>query len=119
MLELSDHLFDAATLDSIYEQNRGRCYQDKLTFSDFLTLTRDSLIHQGGSAHRLFLDLEKTQSQPVDESNFYRKLSKMPEKVSQALLSNGTAKLMEVMPGPAVTLARCFDGFEVIVGDGK
>jgi len=119
VLELSAHVLDEATLDPIYDQNRGRCYEDKLTFNDFLTLTRDALIHHGGSAHRLFLDLEKTGSHPVDESNYYRKLSNMPEEVSQALLREGTAKLSELMPGPAVALARCFDGFEVIVGDGK
>jgi hypothetical protein len=119
VLELSAHVFDEATLDPIYEQNRGRCYEDKLTFNDFLTLTRDALIHHGGSAHRLFLDLEETQSHPVDESNYYRKLSNTPEKLSQALLRDGTAKLLKLMPGPVVTLAPCFDRFEVIVGDGK
>jgi len=119
VLELSAHVLDDATLASIYDQNRGRCYEDELTFSDFLTLTRDALIHHDGSAHRLFLDLEKTRSHPVDESNYYRKLSNMPEKVSQALLRDGTAKLLKLMPGSVVTLASCFDRFEVIVGDGK
>jgi hypothetical protein len=35
------------------------------------------------------------------------------------LLRQCTARLAELMPANPVTLAGCFDGFEVIVGDGK
>jgi hypothetical protein len=119
VLELGDFIFSDETLNSIYENNRGRCYEDKLGFGAFLDLTRDALIQHDGSAHRLFHDLESTGVNPVDESSYYRKLANTPVQVSRALLRECTVKAGEVMPGPVVKLAKCFDDFEVIVGDGK
>jgi Transposase DDE domain len=121
VLEISDFIFDDRMLASIWNAHRSRCYQDVLGFEDFLRLMRDALIHHGGSAHKLFIELERDQSQPVDESNFYRKLARTPVKLSRALLREGTARLAELMPGgvDVAQLPGCFDGFEVIVGDGK
>src|ERR1700691_3372346 len=107
-LEISDFLFDDQLLDSIYSRFRGRCYQDTLLFGDFLRLMRDALIRHGGSGHKLFLKLELHDAQPVDESNFYRKLARTPVAVSRALLRECTAKLAELMPRPVVTLPACF-----------
>ena len=52
VLEVSDYIFEDQLLESIWEQHRGRCYQDVLRFDDFVRLMRDALIHHGGSAHR-------------------------------------------------------------------
>jgi len=120
VLEVSDYLFDKPLLGSIWERHRGRCYQDVLGFEDFLRLMRDALVHHGGSAHRLFVELERDDAHPVDESNFYRKLARTPVGLSRALLRECTGRLAELMPAAAgVKLPACFDGLEVIVGDGK
>ena len=139
VLEAADHLFDSTMLDSIYDAHRGRCYEDKLGFGTFLRLTREALIGHGGSAHKLFLELEHKGQNPIDESNFYRKLANPPTAVSRALLLEGTQRLLEIMPaglgqvsgtdsGPIPGLASgqaaaevptCFDPFEVVIIDGK
>lgn len=121
VLEISDFLFDDRLLRSIWEAHRGRCYQDVLRFEDFLRLMRDALIHHGGSAHQLFVELERDDAQPIDESNFYRKLARTPVELSRALLRACTGRLAELMPAGAdvANLPGCFDEFEVIVGDGK
>jgi hypothetical protein len=123
VLELSDYLFDQRMLDSIWERYRGRCYEDVLGFEQFLQLTRDALVRHGGSAHQLFLDLERDDEHPVDESNFYRKLSHVPVELSRGLLRECTARLRGLLPpgaaGCACQLPRCFDGFELVAGDGK
>jgi hypothetical protein len=119
VLELSDHVFNPGLLAEIYDQHRGRCYEDVLSFDSFLVLMRDALVRYGGSAHKLFVELENTGDHPVDESNFYRKLGRMPVPVSRALLREGSKRLAELMPGPASVLPKCFDGFEVVIGDGK
>jgi hypothetical protein len=106
-------------LASIWQQHRGRCYEDVLKFPDFLRLMRDALVNCGGSAHQLFLDLEAQGKHPVDESNFYRKLSHMPVQLSRAILRDCTLKLSELMAVRQTTLASCFDAFTVIAGDGK
>jgi hypothetical protein len=119
VLSLYDYVFDDAMLMSIWEQHRGRCYEDELTFAELLCLTRDALIRHRGSAHKLFLELESEDKHPVDESNFYRKLRNTPTAVSRALLLQGTLRLNELMTGPVVTLPKCFDDFRVVIGDGK
>jgi hypothetical protein len=119
VLELSDHVFNPGLLAEIYDQHRGRCYEDVLSFDSFLVLMRDALVRYGGSAHKLFVELENTGDHPVDESNFYRKLGRMPVPVSRALLREGSKRLAELMPAPASVLPKCFDDFEVVIGDGK
>jgi hypothetical protein len=131
VLELSDFVFDDGLLKAVWDAHRGRCYQDVLKFGDFLRLMRDALVRHGGSAHRLFVGLERRDAAPVDESNFYRKLARTPVELSRALLREGAARLATLMPptapiagktagaGVGVTLPACFDAFAVIVGDGK
>jgi len=119
VLEACDFVFDEAWLGSLWQTHRGRCYEDVLSFEAFLRLMRDALLRHGGSAHQLFLRLERAGSEPVDESNFYRKLARTPAPLSRALLREGTRRLAELMPGPAATLPACFDGFAVVIGDGK
>ena len=124
VLELSDFMFDDKLLASVWDAHRGRCYQDVLKFPDFLRLMRDALVNRGGSAHQLFVDLERRNANPIDESNFYRKLARTPVEISRALLREGTARLAELMPADAdadasVALPACFDTFAVIIGDGK
>ena len=121
VLEVCDFVFDPTFLASVRDANRGRCYEDVLRFEDFLRLTRDALVRHGGSAHALFLDLESRGAEPVDESNYYRKLGRMPVEVSRELLRGGAARLAGLLPEGAAAdpLPACFDGFAVIVGDGK
>jgi hypothetical protein len=118
VLELSDYALEPRLLEAIFEDGRGRCYQDVLSFEDFVRLTRDALLRHHGSAHKLFLELESTDSHPVDESNFYRKLARTPVAISRALLSEGAARLAPLMP-PVKQAPACFKDLELIVADGK
>lgn len=119
VLEACDYMFDDQLLASIWEQGRGRCYEDTLSFDALLRLMRDALIRHGGSAHQLFVELESDDSHPIDESNFYRKLSRTPTAVSRGLLSACTQRLAGLMPEASQGLPRCFDSYELIVVDGK
>lgn len=122
VLETCDFIFDDAFLRSIWDEHRGRCYEDVLKFEEFLRLMRDALVNHGGSAHRVFVDLEAGDDQPCDESNFYRKLARTPVALSRALLRDGTQRLRQLLPEsarPVVQLPKCFDAFTVVVGDGK
>lgn len=119
-LELFDYAFDDDLLGRIYDEHRGRCYTDRLTFPALLRLVRDALLQHQGSGHRLFVELERGEDEPVDESNFYRKLARMPVEVSRALLRQCTGRLHAVMPiSTERLLPGCFEEFEVVVVDGK
>jgi hypothetical protein len=122
VLETCDFIFDDAFLRGVWDEHRGRCYEDVLTFEDFLRLMRDALVNHGGSAHRVFVDLEREGEQPCDESNFYRKLARTPVPLSRALLRDGSQRLRQLLPAsaePVVSLPRCFDRYTLVVGDGK
>jgi hypothetical protein len=120
VLEASDFVMDDAMLGAVYEANRGRCYEDVLKFPDFLRLLREVLVRHDGSGHRLYLELEERDEEPVDESNFYRKLARTPVDVSRALLRTAAARVGELMPqGSQSPLPYCFDGFRVLAADGK
>jgi len=119
-LELLDFAFDREQLQSLFEARRGRCYQDVLTFPDLVTLVHTALLQHEGSGHRMFLDLERAGRSPVDESNFYRKLSRTPAGLSEGLLSSCAARLSGVLPDAGrAALPDCFDRFTVVAGDGK
>ena len=66
-----------------------------------------------------FVELEADPKHPIDESNFYRKLSHTPPALSRALLRDSAARLSSLMPTVQTTLPPCSNGLEVIVGDGK
>ena len=124
VLEVCDYLFDRRMLEAVWERHRGRCYQDVLSFEQFLRLMRDALVRHGGSGHRLFVELERDKTQPVDESNFYRKLSHLPVELGRGLLRECTARLSDLLPPPASggcddALPACFEGFRLVAGDGK
>src|SRR5256714_7444132 len=114
VLETCDFIFDDTFLRSIWDEYRGRCYEDVLKFEDFLRLMRDALVNHGGSAHRVFVDLERDDEQPCDESNFYRKLARTPVVLSRALLRDGSQRLRQLLPEsvePGVGLPACFDRY--------
>ena len=119
VLELSDFVLDDALLDSIFEHHRGRCYEDELRFPAFVRLLRDALLRHDGSGHKLFVELERRKANPVDESNFYRKLARTPVEVSRAILRECSMRLTQLMPQDACELPACLKGFAVIAGDGK
>jgi hypothetical protein len=119
VLETCDYVFDDQFLRSVWDAHRGRCYTDILEFPDFIRLMRDALVNHGGSAHQMFVGLEKRQQAPIDQSNFYRKLSHTPAPLSRALLREGAARLAGLMPGDVTALPDCFKGFRVIIADGK
>ena len=118
VLELSDFMLEPALLSDIFQEHRGRCYEDVLKFPDFVGLVRDALMQHQGSGHQLFLELESENRHPIDESNFYRKLSHMPPELSEALLRRGGQRLSSLMPDVVATPA-CLKEFTVVVADGK
>lgn len=123
-ISILDFACDENTLAQLYRENKGRCYEDVLTFPVQLRLIRDALLRHEGRGHKLFVELERRDAEPCDESNFYRKLARTPTAVTHALLARGAARMGELIPGDllgavATPLPSCFDGFTVLAADGK
>jgi len=110
-------------LDDIWQRERGRCYEKTLKFSTLAHLVTDALLEHDGSGHQAFERAQEAETLPVSIGSAYEKLGNLPLSLSEAMLSEGTARLHELLPmDPAVDpfpLPCCWEGFEVFGADGK
>src|SRR5271157_3466078 len=101
---------DAALLDQIFEQNRGRCYEKILSFSFLVYLIRDALLEFNGSGRRT---MEKAEERGQLETSFravYGKLQRLPIAVRTALLAECTARLRVLYPEADKARTQPFEG---------
>ena len=73
VLEVSDYVFDGGLLESGWESNRGRCYEDTLRFSTFVALIRDALILYDGSGRQSFQRADQEGTLPTCQEAAYRR----------------------------------------------
>jgi len=111
---------DPATLDALFAEHRGRCYQDIFRFPQLVTLILEALTTHQGSGHRAFVAAATNGTLPVAEQNAYGKLARIPQALSMALLRAGSTRLREILPaGPTVALPAALAGLRLIAFDGK
>jgi hypothetical protein len=115
------YMLDSARLAEVFERHRGRCYEDILRFEQLVYLVRDALTVHHGSGHRAFTAAELNGRLPVAEQNVYGKLSRMPEELSQALLSVGATRLQTLLPieACAEAIPASLASLRLIAFDGK
>lgn len=122
VLRVFRHAFDEGVLRALYETHRGSCYEGVLTFPNLVNLVLDALTIHGGSGHAAFTQAQRAGRLPVAETNVYAKLGRVPLAVSQALLREGSRRLVPIqsvgsaaMPGWPPALSA----FAPVVIDGK
>lgn len=115
------YMLDSATLAEVFQQHRGRCYEDILRFDQLVYLIRDALTIHHGSGHRAFTAAQAAGALPVAEQNVYGKLARLPEGLSLALLSAGATRLQSLLPVDPATVAipPTLSGLRLIAFDGK
>ena len=90
-------------LEDLWQRNRGRCYDRVLKFSTLAHLIADALLEHGGSGRQSFERAHEEDKLPVSNGSAYEKLGNLPLSVSEALLEEGTQRLLETLPeNPAV-----------------
>jgi hypothetical protein len=113
-------VFDEQRLSGLWEQYRGRCYEKILSFATLTHLVAEALLQYGGSGRRSF---EKNKEAGQLESSVqaaFGKLGRLPLEVSQGLLRDGTAALLELFPsGRLRPLPPSLGCLEVLLVDGK
>src|SRR5882672_2897545 len=119
VLSLFDYVLDDDLCQALFEQFRGRCYQDKLTFTTVVRIVRDALVLHGGSANRAIGRAVEDDRLEAAPSGVYRKLGNLPVELSRALLLRGAARLAPLAAAPARVLPGCFDDLDVMAFDGK
>ncbi len=113
---------DSESLDQIFDDHRGRCYEKVLSFSLLVYLIRDALLEYGGSGRKSFDEAKDRGELEASFRAAYGKLGRIPIPVSDALLAGCTTRLSEVYPGEPearTALPPSLDGYRVITLDGK
>jgi len=115
------HLAPDSVLDELFDAHRGRCYQDRLSFAELVTVLTDALTRYQGSGNRAILNALERNQLSVKHRALYGKLSRLPLGLSEAFLSALTARLCPLFPQGLfrTDLPACLDRFTVVVLDGK
>lgn len=121
-LRLVHYALDKEVLNALYEENRGRCYEQELSFPTLTNLLLDALTLHRGSGHAAFEQAQRQERLPVAETNVYGKLGRMPLPVSKALLRQGTQRLAAVLPIESfagTSWPKSLDALSPVAVDGK
>jgi hypothetical protein len=108
-------------LDALFEEHRGRCYQDQLTFAELVGVLADAVTRYHGSGRRAITKALERQALSCQTRAVYGKLARLPLPLAEAFLAGLTARLRPLFP-PGLyrtELPACLAGLAVIVLDGK
>jgi hypothetical protein len=111
---------DSSRLQSLFDRQRGRCYDDVIRFPDLVTLIGDALLEHGGSGNQSFSRARESGELKASKVAAYGKLGRLPIPLSQAFLAELTHDLRELFPATARRQAPVsLRGFNTITMDGK
>jgi hypothetical protein len=108
-------------LGDLFEQHRGRCYQDKLTFAELVGVLADAVTRYHGSGRRAITKALERQQLPCQIRAVYGKLARLPLPLAEAFLSDLTARLRPLFPAGLyrTELPKSLVGLAMVVVDGK
>jgi Transposase DDE domain len=112
----------ADTVNQIFDDNRGRCYEKIFLFSTIVGLVRDALIEYDGSGQQSFEAARDRGELDASVRAAYGKLGRIPIPLSSAFLAGCTARFSDIYPEHPTArtpLPRSLDEYEVVVFDGK
>ena len=113
---------DADTVNQIFDDNRGRCYEKIFLFSTIVGLVRDALLEYDGSGQQSFEAAQDRGELDASVRAAYGKLGRTPISVSSAFLAGCTARFSDIYPKDPTAqtpLPKSLDEYEVVVFDGK
>lgn len=120
VLSLLSFAIEPEFLDQIFDQHRGRCYEDVLKFPAMVNLICDALLEHDGSGRQAMLHAEERDELKATRQAVYGKLRRFPIALSNALLANGSDRLRDVFPEEAASkLPASLRSLDVIAVDGK
>jgi hypothetical protein len=115
------HLAPDDVLAGLFEQYRGRCYQDKLSFAELVGVLADAVTRYHGSGRRAITKALERQQLSCQHRAVYGKLARLPLPLAEAFLSTLTARLRPLFPAGLyrTELPQSLAGLAVVVLDGK
>jgi hypothetical protein len=119
VLHVLRYTLEDGFLDELYEQHRGRGYEDILSFSSVVNILSDALLVYQGSGRKALLDAQKHGQLPTVREAFYGKLRRLPIDLSIAFLTEGSERIRQAFPTPLHPLPESLHGYDLIIVDGK
>ncbi len=84
VVQVFRYIGDDARLQAIFDENRGRCYDDVIRFPNLVTLIGDALLEYGGSGNQSFSRAQENGELNASKVAAYGKLGRLPIPLSQA-----------------------------------
>jgi IS4 transposase len=97
-LHMLDFVADASFLADLFDRHRERSYQKQISFADLVYLLAESLVLNGQSAHRTFQQARANGQMSASVKAAYDKIARLPIELSVALLTEGSARLRDLLP---------------------
>jgi len=120
VVQVFQYVGNDARLQAIFDQNRGRCYDDVIRFPNLVTLVSDALLQFGGSGNQSFSRAQENGELKASKIAAYGKLGRLPIPLSQAFLAELSGSLRELFPVQARRQAPAsLRDFNTIMMDGK
>jgi Transposase DDE domain len=115
------HIAPDDVLDALFDDHRGRCYEDTLSFAEVVFILADAVTRHHGSGNRAITKAIERQQLSVKARAVYGKLSRLPLPLAEALLSGLTARLRCLFPTGLFRndIPHSLKGFNLVVLDGK
>jgi Transposase DDE domain len=110
-----------AFLNRVFDEHRGRCYEKVITFPVLVQLIASALLEHEGSGRASYEAARENGTLTASVWAAFQKLGNIPLKVSEALLSQGSQRLLRVMPDHdrAGDVPASLADFEIVIFDGK
>jgi len=120
VIQVFRYIGDDARLQAIFDENRGRCYDDVIRFPSLVTLIGDALLQHGGSGNQSFSRARENGELKASKVAAYGKLGRLPIPLSQAFLAELGHSLRELFPAEARRRSPAsLREFSTITLDGK
>lgn len=121
VLLLWSHLFQPEVLENIFDQHRGRSFEDVLSFPVFVELIADALVQHHGSGRQSLVNAQRRQALPTTPRAVYGKLARAPISLSLGFLEEAAAAMQPLWPAGVEAAAQppSLDGLTVVNLDGK
>lgn len=113
---------ESEALQQIFQEHRGRSYQDTLTFENIVQLVGSALIDHGGSGNQAFTRAAEADELEVSKEAVYGKLRRLPIPLSTGFLRATTKRFAELLPHGArkhTHIPESLRHLEILFVDGK
>jgi hypothetical protein len=114
-------LITEAILQPLFDQHRGKCHHQLLSFTELVQVVGDALTRYQGSGRKAIVAALQTQQLSTEQRAVYGKLGRVPLPLAEAFLGELTGRLRLLFPLDLrrTELPASLAALNVVIADGK